>query len=143
MHGSPWLAEQHRLSTATRSARLSRCAAPDPEVARLAGVLSERIELLVDRLTELIAGEIDIYSSDAVAEQAELHRSVRDNVEYMICVLSTWDDPDLSVEALSARWPSWSSRCRRCGTAGWARSRRIDQATIDQLAAGLLEPDPG
>ena len=78
-------------------------AAPDPEVARLAGVLGQRFDELVDRLTERIAAEIDIYRSGRVVTRAELRRSVRDNFEFMLGQMSTSDEPDLSAPRHTGR----------------------------------------
>ncbi len=76
---------------------------PDPEVARLAGLLSRRFDELVDRLTDRIAAEVDLYRSDAVVPRAELRRSVRDNFEFMLGQMSTSDAPDLSAPRLTGR----------------------------------------
>ena len=69
--------------------------APDPEVARVAAVLKLRFDDLVERLTDRIADEIDLYGSDAVVARAELRRSVADNFTFMLGQMSTSDDPDL------------------------------------------------
>ena len=77
--------------------------APDPEVARLAGLLGRRFDELVDRLTDRIAAEVDLYRSDAVVPRAELRRSVRDNFEFMLGQMSISDAPDLSAPRLTGR----------------------------------------
>jgi PucR C-terminal helix-turn-helix domain/GGDEF-like domain len=77
--------------------------APDPEVARLADVLGKRFDELVDRLTERIGTEIDIYRPGALVEPAELRRSVRDNFEFMLGQMSTSDEPDLSAPRYTGR----------------------------------------
>ena len=77
--------------------------APDPEVARLAGLLVGRFDDLVDRLTDRIGAEIDIYRPGAVVEAAELRRSVRDNFEFMLGQISTSDEPDLSAPRHTGR----------------------------------------
>jgi hypothetical protein len=76
---------------------------PDPEVARLAGLLTQRFDELVDRLTDRIAAEVELYRSDAVVPRAELRRSVRDNFEFMLGQMSTPDAPDLSAPRLTGR----------------------------------------
>ena len=77
--------------------------APDPEVARLAGILDGRFDDLVHRLTDRIGAEIDIYRPGAVVEAAELRRSVRDNFEFMLGQISTSDEPDLSAPRHTGR----------------------------------------
>ena len=77
--------------------------APDPDVARLAGVLKERFDDLVDRLTDRIAVEIDLYASDAVVARADLRRSVADNFAYMLGQMSTSDEPDLGAPRQTGR----------------------------------------
>ncbi len=78
-------------------------AAPDPEVARLAAVLKLRFDELVDRLTDRIAAEIDLYGSDAVIARAELRRSVEDNFTFMLGQMSASDDPDLGPPRRTGR----------------------------------------
>lgn len=78
-------------------------AAPHPEVARLAGVLKLRFDELVDRLTDRIAAEIDLYGSDAVVARAELRRSVADNFTFMLGQMSTSADPDLGPPQRTGR----------------------------------------
>jgi PucR C-terminal helix-turn-helix domain/GGDEF-like domain len=80
-----------------------RRGAPNQEVARLAGVLKERFDDLVDRLTDRIAVEIDLYASDAVVVRADLRRSVADNFAYMLGQMSTSDDPDLGPPRQTGR----------------------------------------
>ena len=77
--------------------------APHPEVARVAGALKLRFDELVDRLTERIAAEIDLYGSDAVVARSELHRSVADNFTFMLGAMSTSDDPDLGPPRRTGR----------------------------------------
>lgn len=77
-------------------------AAPDPEVARLAAVLGERFDELVDSLTERIVTEIDIYRT-GVVDRTELHRSVHDNFTFMLGQMSTSDEPDLSAPRHTGR----------------------------------------
>jgi len=72
-------------------------------VARLAGVLARRFDELIDRLTERIATEIDIYRPGALVERVELRRSVRDNFEYMLGQMSTSDEPDLTAPRQTGR----------------------------------------
>ncbi len=83
--------------------RLMRRAAPDPEVTRLAAALKLRFDDMVDRLTDRIAAEIDLYASSSVVDRAELRRSVEDNFAYMLGQMSTSDDPDLGPPRLTGR----------------------------------------
>jgi PucR C-terminal helix-turn-helix domain/GGDEF-like domain len=72
-------------------------------VARVADALKLRFDELVDRLSERIAEEIDLYGSDAIVARAELHRSVADNVTFMLGAMSTSDDPDLGPPLRTGR----------------------------------------
>jgi PucR C-terminal helix-turn-helix domain/GGDEF-like domain len=78
-------------------------AAPHPEVARLAAALKLRFDELVDRLTDRIAAEIDLYGTGAVVAPAELCRSVADNFTFMLGQMSTSDDPDLGPPRRTGR----------------------------------------
>jgi hypothetical protein len=77
--------------------------APHPEVARVAAALKLRFDELVDRLTDRIATEIDLYGSDAVVAPAELRRSVADNFTFMLGQMSTSDPPDLGPPRRTGR----------------------------------------
>ena len=77
--------------------------APHPEVARVAAALKLRFDELVDRLTDRIAAEIDLYGSGAVVAPAELRRSVADNFTFMLGQMSTSDDPDLGPPRRTGR----------------------------------------
>jgi hypothetical protein len=72
-------------------------------VARVAAALKLRFDELVDRLSERIAGEIDLYGSDAVVARAELRRSVADNFTFMLGQMSTSDPPDLGPPRRTGR----------------------------------------
>jgi PucR C-terminal helix-turn-helix domain/GGDEF-like domain len=78
-------------------------AAPHPEVAALAAALKLRFDELVDRLTERIAAEIDLYKSGAVVAPDELRRSVADNFTFMLGAMSTSDAPDLGPPQRTGR----------------------------------------
>ena len=77
--------------------------APDPEVARLAGVLALRFEELVDRLADRISAEIEIYRQGAVVDPGELRRSVGDNFRYMLDQMSTSVAPVLTAPRYTGR----------------------------------------
>jgi hypothetical protein len=77
--------------------------APDPEVARLAGVLALRFEELVDRLADRISAEIEMYRQGAVVDPGELRRSVTDNFRYMLDQMSTSDAPVLTAPRYTGR----------------------------------------
>ena len=83
--------------------------APHPEVARVAAALKLRLDELVERLTDRIAEQIDLYGSDAVVAPAELRRSVADNFTFMLGQMSTSDPPDLGPPRRTGRpnrsWP--------------------------------------
>jgi hypothetical protein len=72
-------------------------------VARLAEALKQRFDDLVDRLTERIVAEIDLYRSEAVVARIELRRSVADNFRYMLGQMSTSDEPDLGPPRQTGR----------------------------------------
>ncbi len=78
-------------------------AVPDPQVARLAAALKLRFDELVDRLTDRIAAEIDLYGAGAVVPRAELRRSVADNFTFMLGQMSTSDDADLGPPRRTGR----------------------------------------
>ena len=78
-------------------------AAPHPEVAALAAALKLRFDDLVERLTDRIAAQIDLYGSDAVVAPAELRRSVADNFTFMLGQMSTSDPPDLGPPRRTGR----------------------------------------
>jgi PucR C-terminal helix-turn-helix domain/GGDEF-like domain len=72
-------------------------------VTRLAAALKLRFDDMVDRLTDRIAAEIDLYESESVVARSDLRRSVEDNFAYMLAGMSTSDAPDLGPPRLTGR----------------------------------------
>jgi hypothetical protein len=68
----------------------------------VAGQLARRLDELTELLAERIAGEIDIYRGTLV-DPAELRRSVRHNLTYLVDQLSTMNEPDLSAPRLTGQ----------------------------------------
>lgn len=70
---------------------------PDPQVARIAVRLSNRLDALSDALVEVIATEIDLYGDGVLVGRDRLQESVMDNLTYMVNQLTTSDEPDLTA----------------------------------------------
>ncbi len=76
---------------------------PDPLIAKIANTLTERLDELTDELVDRITDEIEIYRSPGVVTRAELRRSTRLNIEYMLHRLSHGRVRELLAPRLTGR----------------------------------------
>jgi PucR C-terminal helix-turn-helix domain/GGDEF-like domain len=76
---------------------------PDPLVARIAARLLSRLEPLADEAAELLVGEISFYRAGSVVDRADLTRSVRHNIAYILGQLASAQPPNLTAPRQTGR----------------------------------------
>ena len=74
-----------------------------PEIAEIAGSITNRTPDLVDRVVRRILTEIEFYRDRGVVSLEDLRGSVRNNLESMAAQLTTSQPPDLSAPRATGR----------------------------------------
>ena len=74
-----------------------------PEIAEIAGAITNRMPDLVDRVVRRILTEIEFYRDRGVISLEDIRGSVRDNLESMAAELITSQPPDLSAPRATGR----------------------------------------
>ena len=74
-----------------------------PEIAEIAGSITNRMPDLVDRVVRRILTEIEFYRDRGVIGLEDIRGSVRDNLESMATELTTSQPPDLSAPRATGR----------------------------------------